>query len=254
MSNSGLSVSSAYCAARSGRALQYATRLIVDHVHPLMPSPPPSILLDLGCGYSNVLFSEWLSSAAVVIGIDQRHEDVRRNPHLSFRVVGDIERSPLADSSVDVIVSSFVIEHVRDPLTLLKECRRVLKPNGFAVFCTPCLFGYKALIARICGDTVSKWIWRLLKGKPHPPWPDYYRANTPGRVNRLCARSGLVLERLVLIPEIPHFFYNSPSLFAAARAWDRLLDFARLPILHNCMAYLVRRTAEGLESGISQVA
>jgi 2-polyprenyl-3-methyl-5-hydroxy-6-metoxy-1,4-benzoquinol methylase len=239
--NQDLSIASAYSAARYGTALQYATGLVVESLRRIVPSLPSPTLLDLGCGYSNILFSEWLLASPKVIGIDQRYDDVRRNPLLHLRVVGDIEKSLLAECSVDMIVSSFVMEHVEDPLSVLRECRRILKPNGVAVFCTPCLFGYKTLIAKLCGRTASDVIWKFLKGKPHPPWPDYYRANTPKTIRQLCAQSGLVLERLVFIPELPHFFHNSPLLFALARGWDRALELIHLQILHNSMAFVVRR-------------
>jgi SAM-dependent methyltransferase len=39
-------------------------------------------------------------------------------------------RLPLSDSSVDVILSTQVLEHVRDPGFYLAECHRVLKPKG----------------------------------------------------------------------------------------------------------------------------
>jgi SAM-dependent methyltransferase len=241
MPDDSLSVSSAYSAARSGAAVDYAVRLLMKSLTQVVPVLVPSTVLDLGCGYSNLLFSEWLSRAPKVIGIDRRAEDVRRHPNLHMRVVGDIEKSPLADCSVDIIVSSFVMEHVEDPLATLRECKRILKPEGTAVFCTPCLFGYKTLIARFGGETLSNLTWKILKGNPHPPWPDYYRANTPGKIKELCAESGLVLDRLVFIPELPHFFFDFPFLFALARLWDRLLEVLHLPILYNCMAYVLRR-------------
>jgi 2-polyprenyl-3-methyl-5-hydroxy-6-metoxy-1,4-benzoquinol methylase len=234
-------IASAYSAARGGRALEFAVRLTLRSLRQVVPDLSSATVLDLGCGYSNVLFAEWLASASKVVGIDRRQEDVRRNTNLQMRVVGDVEKAPLADSSVDMIVSSFVIEHVEDPLALLTECQRMLKPNGAAVFCTPCFFGYKTLIARFSGRKIANLVWKLLKGKPHPPWPDYYRANTPAKIRQLCTQSGLVLERLVFIPEPPHFFHNFPLLFALARAWDRFLEVTHLPILHNSMAYVLRR-------------
>jgi ubiquinone/menaquinone biosynthesis C-methylase UbiE len=42
------------------------------------------------------------------------------------------DRLPLEDKSVDIIHSSGVIHHTPDPLKILKEFRRVLKPHGFA--------------------------------------------------------------------------------------------------------------------------
>lgn len=46
-------------------------------------------------------------------------------------VVGDAQRLPLADESVDVIISNAVLEHVRDLPATLAEMRRVLKPGGY---------------------------------------------------------------------------------------------------------------------------
>lgn len=46
-------------------------------------------------------------------------------------VVGNAERLPLADASVDVIISNAVLEHVRDLPATLAEIERVLKPGGY---------------------------------------------------------------------------------------------------------------------------
>jgi len=241
MSDDNFTVCSAYSAARRGAAQEYMTRLIVNSLRQMVPDLSSATVLDLGCGCDNLLFAEWLGSAPKVIGIDRRCNDVRRNPRLHLRIVGDIEKSPLADRSVDIIVSSYVIEHVEDPLAVLTECRRVLKPDGIAVFCTPCLFGYQTLIGKFSGKWLSNLAWKIFKGNPHPPWPDYYRANTPWKIRELCAASGLALERLAFIPVLPHFFWKSPFLLASARAWDRFLESVHLHMLHNTMAYVLRR-------------
>jgi 2-polyprenyl-3-methyl-5-hydroxy-6-metoxy-1,4-benzoquinol methylase len=43
----------------------------------------------------------------------------------------------LADALFDVITMSHVIEHVHDPVALLKECHRILKPGGSLIAVTP---------------------------------------------------------------------------------------------------------------------
>lgn len=47
------------------------------------------------------------------------------------------ESLPFADQSFDIIYSSYVLEHVQDPVKVLTECVRVLKPGGFAIFELP---------------------------------------------------------------------------------------------------------------------
>lgn len=48
----------------------------------------------------------------------------------------DVQRLPLADASVDLISGEGILPHV-DPATLTRECRRVLRPGGCAVFLEP---------------------------------------------------------------------------------------------------------------------
>lgn len=43
----------------------------------------------------------------------------------------------LPSGSFDVVIHSDTLEHVRDPLQALRECRRVLKPDGALVFSAP---------------------------------------------------------------------------------------------------------------------
>ena len=76
-------------------------------------------------GTQSVIGSEYLgyqySSGQVIQGI--RHEDVE---NLSF-----------ADSSVDLIVSNDVFEHIPEPAKALVECARVLKPGGIMLATMP---------------------------------------------------------------------------------------------------------------------
>jgi hypothetical protein len=68
-------------------------------------------------------------------------------PHLEYvtadlmgsqvRVRVDITEMPFADSTFDVVFCSHVLEHVPDDLMAMRECHRVLKPGGWAVFLVP---------------------------------------------------------------------------------------------------------------------
>jgi arsenite methyltransferase len=98
------------------------------------------IVLDLGSGAG---FDAFLSAMKVgkngyVIGVDMTSEMVtkaRENAeHLNIENVdfrqGDIERLPVEDNSVDVIISNCVINLSPDKRAVFKEAFRVLKPAG----------------------------------------------------------------------------------------------------------------------------
>jgi ubiquinone/menaquinone biosynthesis C-methylase UbiE len=49
--------------------------------------------------------------------------------------VGDVHALEFADASFDVVIAHTLVSHVRDPLTVLKEITRVVRPGGWvAVF------------------------------------------------------------------------------------------------------------------------
>lgn len=52
-------------------------------------------------------------------------------------LTGDAASREIPDSSVDVVTLWEVIEHVDDPLEVLAECRRLLRPGGFLYLTTP---------------------------------------------------------------------------------------------------------------------
>jgi SAM-dependent methyltransferase len=52
-------------------------------------------------------------------------------PNLRF-AQGDAHRLPFAGDAFDVVYCRYVLEHVGDPLQVLREMRRVLKPDGRA--------------------------------------------------------------------------------------------------------------------------
>lgn len=68
---------------------------------------------------------------------------------------GDIFKQKYKDNSFDVVTLWDVIEHTPDPMAVLKECNRILKPNGLIIVNYPDI---GSSIARVMG---SKWIFLL---------------------------------------------------------------------------------------------
>jgi SAM-dependent methyltransferase len=101
---------------------------------------PGEIVLDLGSGggFDCFLARAKVGDTGYVIGVDMTPEMVklsRKNAaesgfsNMEFRL-GEIEHLPVADQSVDVIISNCVINLALDKPQVFKEAYRVLKPGG----------------------------------------------------------------------------------------------------------------------------
>jgi SAM-dependent methyltransferase len=101
---------------------------------------PGETVLDLGsgAGFDAFLASKRVGAEGRVIGVDMTPQMIERATALAkthgytnveFRL-GDIEALPLADASVDVIISNCVVNLTTDKERAFREAFRVLKPGG----------------------------------------------------------------------------------------------------------------------------
>lgn len=101
---------------------------------------PGEVVLDLGsgAGFDCFLAAPQVGERGSIIGVDMTPEMVSkaranavkaRYNNVEFRL-GEIEHLPVADSSVDVIISNCVINLVPDKTQVLREAFRVLRTSG----------------------------------------------------------------------------------------------------------------------------
>jgi arsenite methyltransferase len=100
---------------------------------------PGETVLDLGSGpgLDCFLAANKVGPSGKVIGIDMTPEMIakarnnakQKYPTIEFRL-GEIEKLPVQDNSVDVIISNCVINLSPDKPAVFKEAFRVLKPGG----------------------------------------------------------------------------------------------------------------------------
>jgi len=89
--------------------------------------------LDVGCGSAKWL--EFMQNLGwLVEGIDFDHYavDIAKKKGLPVHF-GNLETQNYPDNHFDAITMNHVIEHVHQPLSLLLECNRILKPTGSIV-------------------------------------------------------------------------------------------------------------------------
>lgn len=94
-------------------------------------------LLDIGCGRADFLAMmekmRWKSSG---IEVDERIRGRGERMGLDLRN-GRLEDMVFADGEFDAVTMWHVFEHMSRPLSVLTECRRILKPGGLIVIATP---------------------------------------------------------------------------------------------------------------------
>jgi ubiquinone/menaquinone biosynthesis C-methylase UbiE len=96
-------------------------------------------VLDIACGEGYGASSFAKAGAYSVVGVDispEVCEHARGKYGIDART-GDAQAIPLPDRSLDLVVSFETIEHVSAPAAFVRECSRVLVPDGTLIISTP---------------------------------------------------------------------------------------------------------------------
>ena len=89
--------------------------------------PPGARVCDVGAGGRRLTENVVTVDFIVAPGVD---------------VAGDIHKLPLLDNSVDCVICTGTLEHVRHPETAVRELRRILRPGGIVHIDTPFMQAY----------------------------------------------------------------------------------------------------------------
>ena len=168
-----------------GRRFKVARRRL-DTISRLLDKAPASLrILDVGCSRGNFLAAgaklgfhmEGVEPAASIAAAARA-----QGLHVHTGLLADIRLPP---ASFDAITLFEVIEHLKEPLPLLRECHRVLKPGGLLVLST--------------GNTAS-WTVAVMRER----WDYFQIAKDGGHISffnprslaLLAVRAGFAAERI----------------------------------------------------------
>lgn len=118
-------------------------RAVLKH----LPRGAPLSALDLGCGFEARLLRRLAPRLQTGMGIDVRIAEAARNtPPLVFQE-GAIEAvlPAVAADTFDVVLLLSVLEHLREPIGVLRESYRVLRPGGVLLVNVPTWLGKRFL-------------------------------------------------------------------------------------------------------------
>lgn len=160
-----------------------------EEVGKLIESSGGSIL-DIGCAdgtFTNVILNK--SMAEKIIGIDVLKSSINwaskhwsNKKRITFRL-GDAHNLKFKNDTFDAVFALEVLEHVYEPVVVLKEIYRVLKTNGYAIFLVPS----ESLLFRIVW-----FFWGFYRGRI---WKDtHIHAFRNDYLLKLCRQAGFKVE------------------------------------------------------------
>jgi SAM-dependent methyltransferase len=202
---------------------------------------PDSVLLDAGCGRTVPVLRKFVGRASRLIGVELvEFTDVPSGIE-TFRA--DLANIPVADASVDVIMSRSVFEHLEDPAAVYNEFARILKPGGRVIFLTANMWDYATLIARLVPNRFHPSIVRWTEGREEADtFPVCYRTNTHRAVLRLAADAGLEVDEFRYLGQYPNYLMFNAALFLLGTGYDKLVTrFEALRFLRGWILVTLRR-------------
>ena len=197
-------------------------RLFEQRVDALLGSGG-KVLLDAGCGRTVPVLRKYLGRAERLIGIEL--VDFTDVPPGIETHKSDLARLPIADASVDLIMSRSVFEHLTDPDSVYREFARVLAPGGRVVFLTANMYDYGTLVARTIPNRFHARIVRTVEGRAEEDtFPTAYKTNTRRDVLRLAAQSGMQIEQFEYLSQYPNYLMFNGLLFALGTAFEKIVS------------------------------
>lgn len=186
---------------------------------------PESSVLDLGCGRGGVVELFW-KDVRLAAGADPDALSLAEHRAGGMPVVtARGEQLPFAGDSFDLVVSVWVLEHLRSPESVFREVRRVLRPGGHFVFLTPNLrnplLAFNRL-GRALPQLQRRLVPRLYGRVEADTFPVQYKANTDRAIRTLAEGAGLEIAELYAVPDPTYLAFNA-FMFRASVISERLM-------------------------------
>ncbi len=186
-------------------------------------------LLDVGCGTGRHVVRACRRDC-LVVGVDRDIDELMAFKFFAYclacegkllaranAVIGDGQRLPLADESVDRVICTEVLEHVPDDCALLAELSRVLRPGGTIAVSVP--------------DGRSEWLVWSAASLQRVPAGEHLRRYRRGEIARLLRENGLEVyaQRFRHSLETPYWLLRLGAgeggvRHRASAAWKGFLD------------------------------
>ena len=148
---------------------------------------------------------------------------VTTNPRLDEAHVYDGGRLPLADASVDLLISDYTFEHIPDANVFSAEIARVLKPGGWLCARTPHLYSAVALATAVTPNRQHSSLLRFIQPgrQARDVFPTCYKLNSGRSISRHFPEKSWENYSYTWSPN-PGYHFNNPWMYRALQAFQYL--------------------------------
>ena len=155
----------------------------------LVPRPAQRVL-DIGCGGGRLGASIKQRQGAHVTGIELQPAAIEAAvQRLDEVVIGDVQGDAIAfpEGAFDCVICADVLEHLRDPLSVLRKVRRWLAPGGTLVTSIPNVRHHTVLRSLLAGNWTYESAGLLDE--------DHVRFFTRREIEKLLFRAGFTIQQ-----------------------------------------------------------
>jgi len=191
---------------------------------------PEAKLLDLGCGRGGIV-ERLHPLARLTVGVDADLASLREHRAPSIpRIQALAEALPFPAQTFDLVISSWVLEHLAEPEKSFEEVARVLKPGGRFIFLTPNFLhpiprlGWA--LSKVGGLLQKSLVASLYSRQSGDVFPPHYLANTPVRIGEIASKVGLQKVSVRLV-EDPTYLAFGPLSFRLSVLLEKLIPAGR---------------------------
>ncbi len=183
-------------------------------------------LLDIGCGQGYITTSiRQAFPQCLVSAVDISLSAIKRARAMDDRIdyiVADANDLPYPEHEFDCLIMNNIWEHLTDPIGLLMNAKRVLKPSGHLIISTPSRYRFSNLI-------------RELRGKPLLISPHHITEYTIGQVKEQLHFAGFDVVRTVSTDTSSRRGSHSPVAIISQMSRSALSLFLRFTGSHHVL-------------------
>lgn len=171
-------------------------------------------VLDVGAG-SGAACKAVMAAGGYPVALDRSLDMLSHRPDTRLpAALGDARRLPFADACFDLVIAAFVLSHVPDPVRVLAEAGRVVRPGG-AVLASTFSSRWSHRCKSRVDEVATRWGWRP------PPWYRRLKAELEPKLGHAGAlaelAAGAGLADVVVVEQEVDTGVSSPEAIVAWR-------------------------------------